>query len=164
MGQQDLALQGYPRSTLKNDWTLSFLCGGKGGGSIVYAQTQTFCKFAIDVNPFITKNRELTLNNSQVTIYSDAGGITPVTWYLGLSAVSTLTGPQILAQNNPFGGFSGYNMEILRLKLPQPTDSGWASKIWVYIYWGSTSLYGDAVYVDNSQYLTPVKHDFDVRQ
>lgn len=164
MGQQDLALQGYPRSHLKSDWTYSLLCGGKGGGGSPFQETQTFCKFAIDVNPFITRNRELTLNNSQVAIYTDAAGLNPTNWYLALSATNTLTAAQILAQNNKFSGYSGYNIELTRAKLPQPTDSGWASKIWVYIYWGSTALYGDQIYVDNSQYLTPVKFDFDLRQ
>lgn len=164
MGQQDIALQGYPRTHLKKDWTYFQYCGGSGaiGPLVLQNQNQVVC--GMDVNPYITINRDLILFTNSFQIYSDPAGNTPAQWWLALGATNSLTPAQILAQNNPFTNAGNTSIELLRAKLPQPTDAGWSSKIYVYIYWGPSPTYAYTQYLDQVQYFTPTKFDFDVRQ
>lgn len=176
MGQNDVERRGYPRSNLKRDFDLLLFCGGAGGGACPMIQTATGCKFAIDVNPFITHNRYLELHNTGfVHFFTDAGPDgscsssygTPITWYLAFSVDGNLTAAEIIAQDNPIESdllFSEAIYQIEGNKLPQPTNAAWANKIWIHIYWGSTAYVSGELFVDNVQYLKTVKHDFDVRQ
>ncbi len=175
MGQKDLQLQGYPRSHLKKDWSLFEYCGGSGAGGCAVLLNNSQVQYAIEVNPFITLNRLLTLQNTgafEVATDGGPGGIcshtigTMQSCYIAFSATSaTLTPSQILAQNNAFTPQIDQILEFTMAKLPQPTDPGWAGKFYITLYWGQAGSYwGNTDYANDIQYFTPVKHDFDQRQ
>lgn len=176
MSQQDVTDKGYPRSNLKRDWEYIKLCGGFGGGGDCQVQLgKTKVVYAIDVNPFAVFNRNLILQNplsGGIRIYSDAGvsGIcssslgSERSWYLAFGATNALTDAQIVAQNNILSGAPAYNIEVGFNKLPQPTDPSWASKIYVYIYWGDTTfINSDLLLVNDVQYLKMLKLDQDIK-
>ncbi len=174
MGSQDQLSQGYPKSLQKKDWLIFRYCGGKGGGGCYWLQTLTQVRFAIEVNPFLTRNRSLTLNNPAgvIEFYNpgvDTGGGcytssgSPLRWYLAFSTTGVLTDAQCVAQGNLQGGAAGYDIDIAGSKLPQPTDAGWNSKIYIHICWLTTNIVSDAVLANNQQYLRVVQHNYDVR-
>lgn len=174
MGSQDALSQGYPKSLQKKDWLYFRYCGGKGGGGCFYVQTLTQVRFAIEVNPFLVRNRSLTLNNPAGVIefygkgtdlgsgcFTSSGS--PLNWYLAFSTDGVLTNAECVAQNNLQTGAAGYDIEIPESKLPQPSDAGWDGKIYVHICWIVAGIVSDAVLANDQQYLRVVQHNYDVR-
>lgn len=174
MGQRDTRNQGYPRSTLKRDWQHIRYCGGSGSGACAQTLSQTYCYFAIWVNPYITRIRDLVLNNPEngVRIYTDGGvsGLcshsfaTEVPWYLGFHYNDLLTYDEVVAQGMQFYGESlPYDIEVPGRMLPQPSDENWDGIIWCYIAWGSTSYVAAQDLTNYTQWLRPAKIDYDQR-
>lgn len=180
MGATDVKQVGYGKSQQKKDWTLYRYCGGSGGGGCPYVQNKTQIKFPIEVNPYLVKNTSITLRNpefSGIQLYQDLGpdGFgcsnsydvnSPQDWYLGLSADGVMTDAEVIAQNLLQDNLAPpFDIEITgRNVLPQPTDSGWDGKIWCHIVWTNPLYVSDTLYVDNTQYLRVVQHNYEVKQ
>lgn len=175
--EQDLQGAGYPKAQPKRDWQRFQYCGGSGGGDCAALQPAMQVRFPLHVNPYISRNRTLVLRNPEnrtVRFYTDAGPFMACahsagveqTWYLGLSEDGVMSGAEILAQNIPLSGAGPYDIEVPESKLPQPTLAAWDSIIYVHIYWGNaTWVTAHGIeFVDDVQYLTVVRHEFDVRQ
>lgn len=180
MGAQDTQQVGYGKSLQKKDWTLYRYCGGGGAGGCPYIQNKTQVKFAIEVNPYLVKNRSITFRNPEffgIVLYRDLGpdgfGCTssydvnsPQDWYLGLSADGVMTDAEVIAQNLLQDNLAPpFDIEVTsRNVLPQPTDAGWDGKIWCHIVWRDSTFVSDQLYVDNVQYLRVVQHNYEVKQ
>lgn len=177
MGNRDPQDQGYPKSLQKKDWAIYRYCGGAGGGDCAQVQNNTHVSFAIDVNPFLVRNRSLLLRNPEffgIVFYQDGGpsGFCdhsvsggPQDWYLGFDADNTATDEEVIAQNLLQDNLTPpFDIEVAGKYLPQPTDPNWDDKIWCHIVWTDPQFVSDAVYVDDTQYLRVVKHNYDVRQ
>jgi hypothetical protein len=177
MGKQAPQDQGYPRSLQKKDWAYYRYCGGAGGGDCVQVQNNTHVSFAIDVNPYLVRNRDLLLRNPEffgIVLYQDGGPAGfcdhsatggPQDWYLGFDADNTLTDAEVIAENLLQDNLTPpFDIFVPGSKLPQPTDPNWDDKIWVHIVWTDPLFVSDQIYIDNVQYLRVVQHNFDVRQ
>jgi hypothetical protein len=180
MGATDTKQVGYGKSQQKKDWAIYRYCGGSGGGGCPYVQNKTQIKFAIEVNPYLVKNNSITLRNPQyfgIQIFQDLGpdgfGCSnsyninnPQDWYLGLSADGVMTDAEVIAQNQLQDNLlSPFDIEVTgRNILPQPTDAGWDSKIWCHIVWTNPLYVSDQLYVDDTQYLKVVQHNYEVKQ
>lgn len=178
MGSQDTQSQGYPKSLQKKDWAIYKYCGGAGGGDCPVVQNKTQVVFAIEVNPFLVRNRDLLLRNPEFfgfVIFEDLGATMfcansydvndPKEWYLGFSADGNLTDAEVIAQgllqDDPAPPF---DMEVAGRQLPQPTDPLWEDKIYVHIVWTNPLWVSDQLYIDDVQYFRVVQHNYDVRQ
>lgn len=177
MGTQDKSRQGYPKSLQKKDWQLYMYCGGAGGGDCAQVQNNTHVSYAIEVNPFLVRNRSLLLRNPEffgIALYEDAGpaffcdhsiGAGPQDWYIGFDADNTMTDAEVIAQQLLQDNLTPpFDIEVGEIYLPQPTDPNWDDKIYVHIVWTNPLYVADQLYIDDVQYLRVVKHNYEVRQ
>ena len=178
MGSRDPENQGYPKSLQKKDWTIYRYCGGAGGGDCAVVQNNTHISFAIDVNPFLVRNRSLLLRNPEffgIVLYADLGvsGLcshsydvnSPQDWYLGFDADNTMTDAEVIAESLLQDNLTPpFDIEVSARNLPQPTDPNWNDKIYCHIVWTNPLFVSDQLYEDDVQYLRVVKHNYDVRQ
>lgn len=178
MGNQAPQDQGYPKSLQKKDWAYYRYCGGAGGGGCPVVQNNTHISFAIDVNPYLVRNRSLLLRNPEfqgVVLYSDLGPAgfcsnsydinNPEDWYIGFDADNTMTDAEVIAQQLLQDNLTPpFDIEVSANKLPQPTDPAWDDKIYCHIVWTNSLYVSDQLYEDDVQYLRVVQHNYDVRQ
>lgn len=178
MGAQDPRAQGYPKSLQKKDWEIYKYCGGAGGGDCPVVQNNTHISYAIEVNPFLVRNRSLLLRNPSffgIVLYTDLGpdffcsssynANNPEDWYIGFDADNTMTDAEVIAQNLLQDNLDPpFDIDVAERFLPQPTDPNWDDKIYVHIVWTNSLYVSDQLYIDDVQYLRVVKHNYDVRQ
>jgi len=165
-GQQDRA---YPRTSMKETSSCIVLpqCGGKGGG--ICAQVIGYTKYvwAYHVSRFDVYNRKLILKNDGLDVYTDGGALGDCDhtanvrqpWWLAFGVDDTLTDAEIMAQGLKFTDAAPFEIEVREDKLPQPTDTGWDGKIYIYVYWGNSNFVG----VRFNPVLEVLKHDFDIK-
>lgn len=177
MGAQDTQDQGYPKSLQKKDWALYRYCGGAGGGDCPVVQNNTHVSFAIDVNPFLVRNRSMVLRNPEffgVVFFEDLGPSgfcsssydinNPQDWYLGFDVDNTLTDGEVIEQNLLQDNLAPpFDIEVSGKDLPQPTDPNWNDKIYCHIVWTNPLYVSDRLFEDDIQYLRVVQHNYDVR-
>jgi len=170
-GQQDRA---YPRSEHQSvgAYLLGASCaGGKGGGACFNAIGDDMVVIEYKVPKFDVFNRKLILRNPDFDVYADAGddagcpfgGRLPGArqdWWLGFGVDNTLTGPEVVAQNLRITDAAPMEIEVDAVDLVQPTDVGWASKIFIYMYWGNPNL---VISSRSSADLDVIKHDYDIK-
>jgi hypothetical protein len=81
-------------------------------------------------------------------------------WWLGFGVVDSLTADQVVAQNIKITASAPCEIEVCAEDLPQPTDAGWANKIFIYMYWGNPNfVLSTRAAID----LDVIKHDYDIK-
>ena len=170
-GQQNRA---YPRSEHKEvgAWLIGAACaGGKGGGATCYPIGYSMKVIEYKVSRFDVYNRKLVLFNKLFDVFFDGGadpGFPPdgrlpgarADWWLGFGTTDTLTADQVVAQKIKITATHPCEIEIDAADLPQPTDAGWANKIFIYMYWGNPAYVIGTWQTVN---LEVIKHDYDIK-
>ena len=173
MSYQDVPLVGYPKTAVKRDWEFSTFCGGMGGGTTVVQTGVTHYRLEIDVDTFSVKNLGLILRNLSFTVWKSAtwNGVayvpvagTEVPFHIYASSrgsLVTVIGDPITGEPFNFCPVGGedtpaippYDLEFTAKQLPQPKESAYAGKIYVYFYWCNTSYWWRG---------TPIGNEFQV--
>lgn len=173
-GQKDRA---YPRSTHDEvgAWLLGASCGGgKGGGNPYLVIGYPMKVIEFKVPKYDVYNRKLILFNESFDVYVNTGVPDPaynppipayypgarVDWWLGFGTTDSLTAAQVMAQNIKITTAYPCEIEIDAADLPQPTDPGWANKIFIYMLWNDSNLLLSSHQVVN---LEVIKHDYDIK-
>jgi hypothetical protein len=170
IGRKDRA---YPRTTKKEIAPIyvfaeQVCADGKGGGGnyVPIGSVMEIVKY--DVSKFNVFNRKLILRNNNFDVYKNLGETSPgsgeyiagdrVDWWLAFSATPNLTAEEIVLQNSRITTPAPFDLDVDYKKLPQPTDAGWDNKIYMYMYWGDTTL---VINTRSEADLEVIKHDYD---
>lgn len=164
--------RGRPDAMIEAGFYYFIYCGGQGGGGCLEPLGTTSTVFSIRVPKFIVHHRRIIFENKEVRgirIYTDGGAVfgcdhslgSEVSWYMALSNDGLLTDEQIVERGIELSGALPYEIEFLEDKIPQPSEGGYAGKLYVHVYWGNTGYINEGGSIGN-QSIKIVKHDYDI--
>lgn len=170
--------KGRPDAMVEAGYLAFRYCGGAGGGGCLVPAGATGVVLEYQLQRYIVFNKRIVFENKEffgVRFYTDAGpdgfcshtlGV-EVPVYMALSIDGNLTDAEVQARGVPLTGALPYAIEFNAKDIPQPYEGGWASHIFVHLYWGSAGYLNQssdiigALPTENSFRIT--KHDYDVK-
>lgn len=125
--------------------------GVGGGGDCIAPTGSEYVIWPFRVSKFITHISKVTFHNPELTglqFFTDAGvlGLCPYSlgteqdFYIGLAATDSLDPETTAKAGTVLNGLPPYDIEFPTNKCPQPTEVGWDSIIYVYVWWGDSTF------------------------
>lgn len=172
MSEAGRVARGRPDAMVEAGYLYFIYCGGKGGGGCLEPLGTTGVVLTIRVPKFIVHHRRIIFENREfygIRIYTDGGAVflcdhslgSEVSWYMALSNDGILTDQEIQERGIQISGALPYEIEFLEDKIPQPSEGGYAGKLYVHIYWGNAGYINENGTIDNDS-IKIVKHDYDI--
>lgn len=166
---------GRPDAGVDGGFIFFQYCGGTGSAGCLSLLGVTGVVLAYQMPRFIVRNRRIVFENKEfygTRLYTDGGSIplcshsigTEVDFYMALSADGNLTDEEVQERGVLLSGELPYDIEFLAKDIPQPAgQANWLGYIFVHLYWGSTDLVNEGVFVPSQNSMRIKKHEYDIQ-